>query len=693
MYQNAIRGAKVLKYLTDLLNRLRREKEPVIQEDQLEHIKELINEGNLDRAIEELEKTEKSPEIDEEGKLSCKILRSGILNTKGDFERALKLAKEALEESLKLEKRIQAVDAATNVASNLFRLGRFEEELEVIEQGEELLNSIKRLVSREEYDEKLLHLTNRKGTNYATKGILDKAIKQFKECVKIAEKLGKNEFLAGSLNNLGRTYFLMGEIDLALEQLQRSLLVLRETENQAAITYTLDNLGKIYEFKGELDAALELYQKAKDQYQEIGNKHAIAITIHRIGKIFQIKGDHEQALKQFQEALKLRKEVGNDYETSESLFDLIVLLMEEEKTGEAEKRLKDLEEIEKKNDNKVISQRTRIAEGLLLQGSERAINKAKAQEIFQTIAEEEIIDYQLTIFSMFRLCELLLFELKAYENEEVLHELEQLSKKVQKIAEDNKAVPLIAEAYLLRSKLALLRLDIKRAEELLEQASSALEKHDLKYLIEKISLEKDLLKKEVEKWNELAHRQASMNERFELANIGDKLIPILVEEISQSAKILEVAQEQSFKKELIGFILYKFEKAGIQPFMRNGATVLNRLEEKKFGTFLSISVSLGSEYFTGLYGPLPVTGNPNYESLVYAQLVKDPKSPDPRLKNKNYLIISFVYHKSISKLLMMQREKIEKVFKEHISPKVDINKLSLNTLKTICREIEETIVK
>ena len=317
--------------------------------------------------------------------------------------------------------------------------------------------------------------------------------------------------------------------------------------------------------------------------------------------------------------------------------------------------------------------------------SDRAVQKAQAQIIFQEIAEEEIVEYELTIFSMLRLVELLLYELKASENEEVLTELKTLTEKINTIAREKKSPHLLAENLMLQAKLELIEFDIEGAYQHLEDAKAIAKEKDLKYLQKKANTEIQVLDGVVEKWKELTNRQASISERLELAQIEDQM------HSDEAFGEENIAENVPFDAKEASIIAYKFKKKGIAYFIKHGRETLSEKELNHFGTFLSISVALGSEYHTGLYGPYPVIGHGDYESLVYAELVKDKNSPDSRLNGKNYLIISFIYPKNMGSKLILRRPNIENLFKQKITKETDIKTFNKETMESIEQEIRNII--
>ena len=684
---------QMLRYINDLLNRLKKQEKGIFKEEQLEAIKVLITEGAFEDALKQLADIEKQPDISTEIQLSCQILRCNVLHDTSKYEEGLALAQDALNKSKNLANNLLILDSLIAMNNHLYRLGRFDEGLTFVGQAEEIIKLLKKEFSDKILYEREFFLTNRKGAFLHGKGDLEQAINQFKKCSTIAEKVDDDNLVTQSLNNIGLSYFHIGEMEKALDYLERNLLLLQNRKDIISLGLALNNTARVYSFLGELDVALEYLTRGLDAHKQTGNKLFQAASLFYIGKVYQRKGDFKQSYKNYSDSLKLRTEIGNEVDMSEVLFELISLtLAYEMKIDKTEKYFATLKEINERQENAVINQRTKIAEALLLRRSDRTIQKAQAQMIFQEIANEDVVDYQLTVFSLLRLFELLLFELKATENEKVLEELETLSNKISTIAKTHNSYPLLAEIYLLQSKLALLKLDLDWAYESLGNALETANDKGLVYLVQRISSEKEILEGELAKWEDITKRKGSIQERIDLVDIGDSII--FTENIDQKPiQSQDKTSKIEYDRKQISMLAYRFEKKGICKFVDIGASLLNEVEEKKLGTFLSISVALGSEYYTGLYGPLPVAGHPQHETLVYAELLNDSSSPDSRFSGKNYVIFSFVYHKKMAEEILKLRNKIEEIFRNYFSIAKDIEKVNANLLNEIENDIKAEFSK
>jgi tetratricopeptide (TPR) repeat protein len=679
--------AKLLfRHLKEIFNRLIKNEKSETQYNEIDEIKEMMNKGELEKALKNINliiEEATNPDI----RLDAAVVKSDILNLMGEFQESLQIAERTLSKSIALSKNKQAVDAIIAITDQLFRLGNNDKGLELIRQGEEKIEQLKEELSPKEILLREFYLKNREAAFYSAKGERFLAYELDKKNLKRAEKLEDKERLARCYNNFGLSAFYIGELDDAERALLEAVKYYDEMNEQASIGYALNNISMVYIFKGELNIAETYLNKSIKFARKIGNEMAIGFALISLGHINKIRGNYEESFENYLESYQLRERIGNDKNTSESLFYLVDLALKTNKPQEAQKYYEEIKAMNDKTDNRIIAQRERVAKALLLQNESRARDKINAQTILMDVVEEEVADHELTVFAMLRLFELLLYELRTSENEEVLKELNELSEKIIKMAEKCGSSPMLAEITMLQAKLSLIELKTDEAQRKIRQALEIAKEKDLKSLIEIISQEKEQLEKQISTWDELANRESSFKERMDLAKMDSKLTENPAGKASIKVEKQIVPEKGALSLDQVNLIAYKFTKKGVTPFSIIGDEILDDTDLVRYGTFLSVAIALGSEYNTGLYGPLPVTGHPNLESIVYAELVEDPQSPDPRLGNKNYLILAIIYPKAYSDVFALYRNEVESLFQSSIKNDQIIDTIDMDLLKTIRRNI------
>ncbi|MHA2319717.1 MAG: tetratricopeptide repeat protein [Candidatus Hodarchaeales archaeon] len=434
------------------------------------------------------------------------------------------------------------------------------------------------IISKEENDKKgVADSFNNLGLIYQSKGEFDLSLEYYQKTMKIYEDLGDKGNLSKTLNNIGIIYSLKGNQERALDFLQRTHDIRVELNDKYDIALSLVNLGVIYRMQGDLTNALEYYQRGQRIYEDINNKKGIALALNNLGDVYQLKGDLNLALEYYLESLSIYEELGinqdiamslvnigelygtkknpdwalryfnrslaiyedlkNDHSIVTVLYQLILLSLGCDEPNLAQKHLERIHQIFKRTDNPIIRHRYLIAQALVLKSKKRTRYKMKAEEILAKVVNEEVVDHSLTVTAMIHLCDLLLFELSMTGEDEILLEVKNLTEKLHKIAKDQSSHSLLTEVYVLKSKLALLELDINKAQELLDVALLNAENKGLRTLAIKIYSEKTLLETEIEKWKYLTKRKAPLNERLELTRLEG-----LMERVT--SKRLEVSEDE-----------------------------------------------------------------------------------------------------------------------------------------------------
>jgi len=150
--------------------------------------------------------------------------------TKGDFEKALEYALEALTLRKEIGLDIYILQSFSQIGRIYFWMGNLKETLE--------------------YTEKTL---------------------------KIAEKLNLNLYILRCNMGFGMVYSLQGELDKALEYNQKSLSLAKEENKKREICYGLNNIGLVYQMQGDLDQAMKYIEEALLISEDIKHFNVIGI--------------------------------------------------------------------------------------------------------------------------------------------------------------------------------------------------------------------------------------------------------------------------------------------------------------------------------------------------------------------------------------------------------------------------------
>jgi tetratricopeptide (TPR) repeat protein len=486
--------------------------------------------GNFDDGLQSVQEGKKllgilGKEEEITGKKKELLNHGGIIHWyKGDLDQAASLYKQSLGIAEKENDKKGIARINNNLGLIYQSEGKFNLALECYQRSLTICEDLgdKETISK---------LSNNIGINYSYIGDQELALKYLQRGYKIQMELGNKPDIAKSLLNLGAVYRMQGDISNALEYYQQGQRIYEDIIDKKGIALALNNLGDVYQLKGDLNLALEYYEESLAIYEELGIKQDIAMSLVNIGELYRSKRNPDWALRYYMRSLAIYEELKSDPSIATVIFELVLLALDHNEPTLAQEHLKRLKQINEKTDSRIVKHRYLIANALLLKSHKRTRNKMKAAEILAKVVEEEVVDHKLSVTAMIHLCDLLLFELKMTGEEEILDEVKNLTKKISNIAKQQSSHTLLIETYVLQSKLALLEMDIKKAQNLLEHALLNAEERGLRNLAIKIYNEKTLLEAQIEKWNYLIKHKAPLNERLELTQLKDLITRITSERI------------------------------------------------------------------------------------------------------------------------------------------------------------------
>jgi tetratricopeptide (TPR) repeat protein/predicted amidohydrolase len=489
--------------------------------------------GEFDKgltAIEEGERLLEETRSDEAGEEDQQLTRrkadllcnAGVIHWyKGDLDRAIKYH----QLSLKIMEKLGDVSGMAYVHNNMGLV--YWAKSDLARAIECYLRSL--LISEEVGDRRNMAASlNNLGNVYSMKGKLDEALEFYQRGLAIKEELGLKRDIGSSLTNIGSVYRLKGELDLALDYYQRGLVISEELDDKPNIALAILNSGDIHMVRGELGQAMEHFQRALELYKELGLKQMVALSLGNVADAYWKKGNIEQALEHYQQSLKIHEGMNNAPYVAVDLLNLLWIAVEKEDSSSAEQYLNKLEQINERTENKVINQRYRVAKALWLKSSKRPRREIEAVKILEEVIKEEVGDYMLAVTAMIHLCDLLLGELKDTGEEEIFNEIKELTNQLLEIAERQSSHSLLAQTYLLQSKLALIDLDMGQSKKLLRQAQSIAEEKGLIRLARAVAQERDSLQSQLKKLDTLIEQEPSKKEMIDLTNI-DALLEQMIQ--------------------------------------------------------------------------------------------------------------------------------------------------------------------
>ncbi|MHA1995860.1 MAG: tetratricopeptide repeat protein [Candidatus Hodarchaeales archaeon] len=572
-----------------------------MNDQRLKQIELLFSQSNFRAALKEIENLEKSNHLNDNEKMSLKLLKVKSYIHKGELKKGKQIAEELLEESSNTGNQEIDFDSLIELCKAKIMLGEIDEAYQLIRRCEKLMLILdkedlldtnprkaslyyckgllkttqgeleeaksfleKSLVLREKVgdkvgivdtlfefgyidfiqrnskqlfskSQKILSLSKSinhhvgvaksyflSGFYYRINGELIQALEYFQKCLDIGDAIDDHLTRARALVNLGVNYGSRGETVLAVDYCTKSLNAYSEIGYQFRIANLYLILGNFYGYLGDLDKSKDFLCLSLTKYETLGNLRRVAVCLNNLGDLMGDKGDFDKAMGYFTRSLDLSRKLKFDFLIPDSLYQLIKYYHDIIPKEILQAYLEELEEIDGRYHNiPIINLRYQLAKAIMLKSHGRLIDKGIAQNIFQEIAEEEIIDLELTVEALINLFELLLFELESTENESVLEDLYKTSQKLVQIAKGQKAELYIVQAYLIMSKLKLLELNLEEAHKLLTQSLLLAKEKGHTRMEKVVSVEEEAFISQLTTWEKIVNQQPSIREILKLTQVGN----------------------------------------------------------------------------------------------------------------------------------------------------------------------------
>ncbi|MHA1673559.1 MAG: tetratricopeptide repeat protein [Promethearchaeota archaeon] len=354
-------------------------------------------------------------------------------------------------------------------------------------------------------------------------GHLDAALARITSSCDLWKKWGSPFEIANALSLAGMINCEKGHYLKGMDLLKEALGLQNELGNQHYISLLYNNLGWMFRLQGDLSKSLRYLKRSLRIREKIAPEVSLRITLANLGAIHRQMGQFEESEHYLLRALALGKELGNEVEIAIFLYYLINLRLEQDQVQEAKILIDELQILGEKTGNEKIQQRFQLSQALYLKKNLRVKNVYLAQKILRDIANEAIIKHELTVEALINLCDLLIFELRISNEEEILVELTQTMNKLLVIAKELHSYYLWSEINFFKAKLALISFDLKLAREYLVKAQNLAEDQGLTQLAIKISNEHDTILEQEQTWEKFKKNPPKFEERVQMANMEDNL--------------------------------------------------------------------------------------------------------------------------------------------------------------------------
>jgi tetratricopeptide (TPR) repeat protein len=444
------------------------------------------------------------------------------LETQGKFNKFFNEAESLEKKYTKLGRHLQLADVLILKIRALWKIGRTKESLKVINQCE---NELTFLDHPEEVKKRKAHLARHKGVIYGLEHDLKRSMEYYRQSLALAEEIDDKEGIFATRFNIISIYLIMGDLHLALNSAQQNKILSEEIRDVNLIPLSLISLGYVYLRNGDLDQAKDILQRALVLTKEYDSKFFMAFAATNLGLLNWELGDLEQALDYLKQSNNIYEEIDaqHGFASIDNLFYLISLTIEMDSLEQANKFLKQLQHINEQEESAYIRPFYHIAKALILKTSSRIRDKAKAQDILLKLVEEEFLDIEIKIIVMLALCELLLDELKFFENESVFEEALEIARQVYSLAQKSQSSSLTIKLLLLQAKFYIVEGNFEASINFINQAKILAREKGMELLATRADAEKQQLETQYDKWKKLIESNALFGARIEQSRLEEYL--------------------------------------------------------------------------------------------------------------------------------------------------------------------------
>ncbi|MFX0000902.1 MAG: tetratricopeptide repeat protein [Candidatus Hermodarchaeota archaeon] len=555
---------------------------------ELGQAEKLIEAGKIEEALQILNDFKNKKDLSYRERIAYYCLKGFVAFYFQDRNECTKYTEKAYRESQKLENSILLLDVYILMGAISNWSYKTNEAAGFIKKSEDLLKILPQELSTELKKRKAYILWN-KGAYHEQKGDLEKAKEFREESLVILEDLNLKVDIALMHYQLGVISWKIGNLNCALEYIKSCKNHCNKLDLIDIFHYCNLQFGMIYTLKGELDKALSYYEQILSFTEKENKLELLSPIYNSIGMTYHEKGDYDNALKFLKKSITIAEEYGTiiqKFAFTDSLFQLALDMNDLEQAQRWLNRMKQISDQEK-NQSNYYNILYNIDRAIYLKSSPRAVNRGKAEEMLKQLIEEEISDFESLKMALLNLCDLLLFELYATNEPEILDELQVYISQLFDTVKNSRSYSLLAETYLLQARLSLITLDIKKARQLLIKAQEIADNYGLNRLAIKISNEHDELLKQLDVWNKLKESKAPLYERLELASPNEQM-----ERMIRKREI--IVPELTDEEPIVLLIISE----GGRPLFSNSFAEEWAFEDHLFGGFLTAINSFSDQMFS-----------------------------------------------------------------------------------------------
>ena len=348
-------------------------------------------------------------------------------------------------------------------------------------------------------------------------GDIQKSQSYATQSLEIRKTLPSKLDLSETLNVLGIIHGYNGESDKAIEFYKQSLSLKRAIGNKRLEAYSLNNIGENYRLMGDIEKALSYYNQCYEIGLELNDLEAIRFGLIGKGSSYTSIGEYDTALQLYEECFSLFSDSLAPFHKIE--FSFVILRLKLLMKKDYSEELKLINEIHDQFNDNTIKFFSKMTKAFLLKESPRIKTRLMAQDIFEEILDDDIVNMEYTILAMQSLVELYLIELQISDNTSLLENINGLIHDMLELANEQHFYPLMIKSIILQSRIAFLNNNIDNCLQILQEAYLIVEQNKLDKFYPLIDYEKEFITEQLSKWKYLAESDASMYQKIQESHL------------------------------------------------------------------------------------------------------------------------------------------------------------------------------
>lgn len=297
----------------------------------------------------------------------------------------------------------------------------------------------------------------------------------------------------------------------SIHYFEKSIELLLKCHDRYSIYYVINiivNKGEYHHSCGELDLALKFYKQSLDLSEEFYKKYNIRNIMREreilssIGNLFYLRKEFNEALEYLEKVHELLETnvYKNNFNVISSHFDLFRVYLALKNQAKIDEHYN---EIIKIGDDPFVDLKARflVSKALYLINKGTMKDQGNAQEILKDMAFNDFFyNSDLIVEVLCYLAESYILEMKTFQNEETLSQLEKVIMKMKSLGEKLTNQQLIVQVLLIETKIDYIKGGFNEVETKLSKAYKIANENGLLLLLDKVIEEQKNISSEISKW-------------------------------------------------------------------------------------------------------------------------------------------------------------------------------------------------